>query len=233
MSFKGTPFEMEAGQLLEELVNTDYGRYQEDPMERSLRDRKDSLIQEALKLDIERLKKAPKSDIEITIKMAYESSRRTAHHFEDIDKFLKKFEGCDLEPQAIQLMQELIGVEKQLVSYGSENYYVSGSDIYKRMDDLLLRKIEWENFDMFNMVEVSPMETSLMSLMELVDMDEQAPVEGGMNYADPFEYYKSSKHKKAPELSDRSEYKLKKNKEEEEEAFEEILENMPWPTKKD
>jgi hypothetical protein len=230
MSFKDTPFEDDAFILVERLIDYEHKFFNEDDFMKGLNDRKDNIINQANKLDLQRLRMSPKKDVEVIVKI--NRKRSFGDGGLDIEKYLSKFDGCELEAEALQLMQELISVTKQINEFNSKETYYSDDYglIMKEMDDLLFKKIEWENFDMFNMVEMSPIEQELSSLLKGIEVDpslfgvEQPPmdtVDSGLNSADPFEYYRSSKHKKAPELTDRSEYSLEVGEEEDEEAFKE------------
>jgi hypothetical protein len=204
MNFKCTPYEDEAYMLLNEMI--DSYSVPEDPMLTHLREQRSSIELQMNKLDIERLRMKPKADVEVVVKLSNTPLVKKSYHMSDeIKDYLEKFDGCELEPEAIRLCREYISVYKQLEELEKKEFqkYEFQDDIQERMDALTMRKLENDTMDSISpMVDLGDMGQGLMDLMHNVDMNDfQEPI------VDPFPSIMAKEYEKS-DIEDRSNYSV-------------------------
>jgi len=116
LKMKGTPFEEEAHTLLEQLLATQLIPC-DDPDRQRLEQQERQISYDLDLLNLRRMKECCDCDQTIIIQARYGDpigSKTSYWCFESIEAYLDKFDGTDLEREAIMKVQELLSIQKQI-----------------------------------------------------------------------------------------------------------------------
>jgi hypothetical protein len=172
MSLKGTPFEQQAAQMLQEYFEVSSRMGAQDDTLAALRIEEQKIIHDLNMMNLERMKRAPAGGV-IIIRAARRSACWGLH---DVEEFLARFVGDPQEAAAISKVRELLDIQERMNTASNGNdYYREHTSLERKMHDLALQAMQ-QNVQSPTGMEGAPnMANDLASLMEGVDLN--APLE--------------------------------------------------------
>lgn|GEM_PF-3689660 len=179
MQLKGTPFEEQATQLLEQYIELEYPDTGVEDEFNSLYEQQRAIEKDLDLLNLQRLKSANPKQTVIIIN----ASRKKASFYRasDIQTYLEKFKNCGaLEIQAIAGIQELLIIKTKIKNLeGSlDDTWEQQRDLESAMEELLLQHIQQGAIEALpdtGMDAAPAMAADIAELMQTVDLD--TPVE--------------------------------------------------------
>lgn len=176
LKFKGTGFEEEASNLIDQKLGIQLERSLAENPSADLYAEKARIEHEMIVLDMERLKESKNKTI---IVIQGRNNKKVEGYYDGntslIEEYLCKFIGDKRENQAIKLVKDYLDIEKQInAAEASNEFYDRENEIDNLMQDLSIQLLQQ------NVMEVQPTEgaealpnmaTDMTELMEGVSLD--------------------------------------------------------------
>jgi hypothetical protein len=177
MSFKGTPFEDQAYDLLSNQYELDLEMATAEDSSVDISRRISKLDFELSMLNLERLRCAA-ANTKIIIVQAKLATGRTACEAEIVSAFLDKFTGSAQEPKVVKLLKEYLSLKDQLSKFDEsmQDFWARSSELASKKDNLSMealqinidKKMPTSGLDSF-----PNMGNAIADLMKGVTMDEE------------------------------------------------------------
>ncbi len=174
---KGTPFEEQAAQLLEELIGLTTRSYERAEID-TLYVKKDEIEAELDRLNLERMKTC--DDLGQTIIIQAIHRRISCIGLDWVEGFLNKFKGHRLEPQVIVGVKGLVEVQNDInvAEDKLREQYQRENDIRGQMDQLLIEKTRNDVEERAPEAGIDVAPNMITDIAELMD---------GVSFAEPLE----------------------------------------------
>ncbi|MFX1487482.1 MAG: hypothetical protein ACFFBS_10415 [Promethearchaeota archaeon] len=178
LKFKGTGFEEEAANLIEQKIGIQLERSLAEDPAADLYSERARIEHEMAMLNLERLKESTNKTI-IVIQSSVSPPRAVSYYdseSEYIEEYLNKFIGDKRENQALKLVQEYLDIQKQIneANMGQDDFWDREQEIDNLMQDMSLQLLQQ------NVMEAQPTEgaealpnmaNDMVELMEGVSLD--------------------------------------------------------------
>lgn len=172
MRLKGTPFEEQAYQMLQEYLTLGTQQHESDDALSALFIEEEQIKHDLNMMNLERMKRAPSSQIIII----QGSKKACGFMSDDIEEFLARFAGDEQEAAVISKMRELLDVRDKVNRASEDNQtWKKRQELEGKMHDLALQAMQ-QNVKVPTGMDGAPnMAADLASLMEGIDLN--APLE--------------------------------------------------------